>query len=291
MKPPVFKYVRVTSLEEALAALAEYGEDGKIIAGGQSLVPMMNFRIVEPAVLIDINPVQELDYVRVENDSLRIGARTRQRTLETSPDVRASCPLLAEAVKWVGHPQIRNRGTIGGSLVHGDPTAELALVVTLLNAEFVIQGKGGRRTVRPDDFFEGLMATRIGENEILTQVSCSVIPPRSGYGFQELCIRHGDFAVVAAAVQVTLGDDGRCAETRVAVSGAGPRPARMGGAEAALIGKDGSPKDLEAAAASVCAAVDPVSDLKGSADYRREMAKVFVRRALEEAWSKARRGQ
>lgn len=291
MKPAAFKYIRVDSVEGAISALAEYGGDGKILAGGQSLVPMMNFRIAQPAVLLDINPVKEMDYIRVENGWLHIGARTRQRALEKNPEVKKKCPILAEAVKWIGHPQIRNRGTVGGSLVHGDPTAELALVATLLDAQFIIQCKGKRRTAGAGDFFDSFMTTRIREDELLTQVSYPTIPARSGYGFHELCIRHGDFAVVAAAVQITLGENGRCAEARVAVSGAGSKPLRMHGAEKLLLGNRLSAEALDAAAARVPDEVEPFSDLKGSEAYRREMAKVFVRRALEDAWSMVKEGR
>ncbi len=285
MKPPVFKYRRVGTVEEALSALAEYGGEAKILAGGQSLVPMMNFRLVRPAVLVDINPVQELDYIRVEDGWLRVGARTRQRSLEKSAEVRQSCPLLAKAVKWIGHPQIRNRGTVGGSLVHGDPSAELILVAMLLDAQFIIQGKGKSRTAGPGDFFKDFLTTAVNEDEILAEVSYPMAPPRSGYGFRELCIRHGDFAIVAAAVQLTVDERGRCSEAWVAVAGAGPKPLRIRGAEEALVGSDGSSRVLDAAAARVPEEVDPISDLKGSEAYRREMARVFVRRALEDAWS------
>ncbi|MEE9549652.1 MAG: xanthine dehydrogenase family protein subunit M [Candidatus Binatia bacterium] len=291
MKPPVFKYVRVESVDGALSALGEHGEDAKILAGGQSLVPMLNFRIAEPAVLVDINPVKELDYIRVENGWVHIGARTRQRALEKTPDVKEKCPLLTEAVKWIGHPQIRNRGTVGGSLVHADPTAELALVATLLDSQFVIRGKEKSRTVGPADFFESAMSTRIEEDEILTQVSYPVTPPRSGYGFRELCFRHGDFAVVAAAVQLTVGGNGRCTEARVAVSGAGSTPLRIRGAEETLVGNNVKAEVLDAAAARVPDEVQPISDLKGSEAYRREMAQVFVRRALEDAWSMVKEGR
>lgn len=285
MKPPVFKYVRVDSVEGALSALAEHRGDVKILAGGQSLVPMLNFRIAEPAVLVDINPVKELDYIRIEDGWVHIGARTRQRALEKTPDLNEKCPLLVEAAKWIGHPQIRNRGTVGGSLVHADPTAELALLAILLDAQFVIKGNGKSRTVGPGDFFESLMVTHIEEDEILTQVRYPVSPPRSGYGFRELCFRHGDFAVVAAAVQLTVGENGQCTEARVAVSGVGSTPLRIRGAEETLVGNNGRAEVLDAAAARVPNEVQPISDLKGSEAYRREMARVFVRRALEDAWS------
>jgi CO/xanthine dehydrogenase FAD-binding subunit len=291
MKPPVFKYVRVESVDGALSALVEHGEDAKILAGGQSLVPMLNFRIAEPAVLVDINPVKELDYIRFENGWMHIGARTRQRALEKTPGVKEKCPLLAEAVKWIGHPQIRNRGTVGGSLVHADPTAELALVATLLDSQFVIRSKEKSRTVGPADFFESAMSTRMEEDEILTQVSYPVTPPRSGYGFRELCFRHGDFAVVAAAVQLTVGGNGRCTEARVAVSGAGATPLRIRGAEETLVGNNVKTEVLDAAAARVPDEVQPISDLKGSEAYRREMARVFVRRVLEDAWSMVKEGR
>lgn len=288
MKPPVFKYVRVDSIGGALSALAENRGEAKILAGGQSLVPMLNFRIASPRVLVDINPVKELDYIRVEEGWVRIGARTRQRALDRSLDVKRKCPLLAEAVKWIGHPEIRNRGTVGGSLVHADPTAELALVAILLDSQVKIQGTGKSRTVGAADFFQGIMATSIAEDEILIEVSYPVAPARSGYGFQELCIRHGDFAVVAAAVQLTVGGNGRCTEARVAVAGAGPTPLRIRGAEEVLVGNNGTDEVFDAAAARVPGEVQPFADLQGSEAYRREMARVFVRRALDDAWSRVK---
>ena len=288
MKPPVFKYVRVDSIGGALSALAENRGEAKILAGGQSLVPMLNFRIASPRVLVDINPVKELDYIRVEVGWVRIGARTRQRALDRSLDVKRKCPLLAEAVKWIGHPEIRNRGTVGGSLVHADPTAELALVAILLDSQIKIQGNGKSRTVGAPDFFQGIMATSIAEDEILTEVSYPVAPARSGYGFRELCIRHGDFAVVAAAVQLTVGGNGRCTEARVAVAGAGPTPLRIRGAEEVLVGNNGTDEVFDAAAARVPGEVQPFGDLQGSEAYRREMARVFVRRALDDAWSRVK---
>ena len=288
MKPPVFKYVRVDSIGGALSALAENRGEAKILAGGQSLVPMLNFRIASPRVLVDINPVRELDYIRVEVGWVRIGARTRQRALDRSLDVKRKCPLLAEAVKWIGHPEIRNRGTVGGSLVHADPTAELALVAILLDSQVKIQGTGKSRTVGAADFFQGIMDTSIAEDEILTEVSYPVAPARSGYGFRELCIRHGDFAVVAAAVQLTVGGNGRCTEARVAVAGAGPTPLRIRGAEEVLVGNNGTDEVFDAAAARVPGEVQPFADLQGSEAYRREMARVFVRRALDDAWSRVK---
>jgi len=288
MKPAAFKYIRAQSLEETLSLLADKGSEAKILAGGQSLVPMMNFRVAQPGTLIDIDRVKELDYLRVEGSWLCVGARTRQRTLEQAPLVKEQCPVLALAVKWIGHPQTRNRGTVGGSLVHGDPTAELPLVATLLDAQIVIQKKGKSRTVKPADFFEDMMATRIGEDEILTEVRFPLAPPRSGCGFRELAIRHGDFAIVAAAVQLTLGQDGRFADARVAVSGGGPKSLRITKAEQALVGQKADDKIFQEAAACVPDAVNPPADQKASAAYRKEMARVFVQRALDDAWSMMR---
>lgn len=288
MKPSAFKYVRVVSVEETLSALSEYRAEAKILAGGQSLVPMMNFRLAQPAVLIDINPVKELDYVRVEDGWLHIGARTRQRTLEKSAQVKEQCPLLAAAVKWIGHPQTRNRGTVGGSLVHGDPTAELVLVATLLDAQILIQKKGNSRTVGAADFFEDLITTHIDDDELLTEVSFPVAPARSGYGFRELSIRHGDFAIVAAAVQLTTSENGSFSDARIAVSGVGPKPLRIREAVHALVGKEGIGDVFDEAAACVPDEARPVGDQRGSEVYRREMARVFVRRALDDAWSMTR---
>ena len=291
MKPPAFKYIRVKSVEETLSALSEYRGEAKILAGGQSLVPMMNFRLAQPAVLIDINPLKELDYVRIENGRLHVGARTRQRTLEQSAQVKENCPLLAAAAKWIGHPQTRNRGTVGGSLVHGDSTAELVLVATLLDAQIVIQKKASSRTIRAADFFEDLMTTHIDDDEFLTQVSFPIAPVQSGYGFRELCIRHGDFAIVAAAVQLTVGENGSLSDACIAVSGVGPKPLWIHGAVRALVGKEGSGDRFNEAAARVPDEVRPVSDQRGSEAYRREMARVFVRRALDDAWSMMRVNQ
>ncbi len=288
MKPASFKYVKVDSVEGALSALEKYGGEAKIMAGGQSLVPMMNFRLAQPAVLVDINPVKDLDYIRAEDGWLRVGARTRQRALEKNADVKEKWPLLFLAVRWIGHPQIRNRGTVGGSLAHGDPTAELALVATLLDAQFLIQGNGKSRVVGPSDFFTGILTTRIDENEILTEVRYPAALPGSGHGFHELCIRHGDFAVVAAAAQIAVDRNGRCSEARVAVSGAAETPLRIRGAERILIGSEGSREALDAAAAQVPSEVAPIGDLKGSESYRRQMARIFVRRALADAWTRAR---
>jgi 2-furoyl-CoA dehydrogenase FAD binding subunit len=288
MKPAPFKYIRAKSLEETLSTLSQKGAEAKILAGGQSLVPMMNFRVAQPGILIDIDPLKELDYLRVENSWLHIGARTRQRTLEKSPIVKEQCSLLAEAVKWIGHPQTRNRGTVGGSLVHGDPTAELTLVATLLDARIVIQKKGNSRTVGPGDFFEDLMTTHIDEDEVLTQVSFPLTPPRSGCGFRELCIRHGDFAIVAAAVQLTCGENGQISDARVAVSGGGPKPLRIHKAEQALVGQEGKDKVFREAAACVPDTIRPMADQKASEAYRKDMARVFVSRALGDAWSMMR---
>lgn len=288
MKPPLFKYIKAENVEATLATLGEHGEDAKILAGGQSLVPMLNFRIAEPAVLVDINPVSELDYISLENDVILIGARTRQRSLEFSPEIKQKCPILAEATKWIGHAQIRNRGTVGGSLVHGDPTSELALIMTLLDTTLVIEGQSKTRTSLASDFFESFMTTKIAPDELLKEIRIPTKKSNSGFGFRELCIRHGDFAVVAAAALIRTDGNGKCIDARVAVSGAGPAPFRLKGAEKTLGGETGSEKNLNDAANTVPEEVNPIPDLKGNESYKRAMAKEFVRRALKDAWNMVR---
>src|SRR5689334_13477947 len=216
MKPAPFEYEAPASLDAALELLARYGGDAKILAGGQSLIPVMNFRLAEPALLIDINRVAELDFIRRDGDgTLRIGGLTRQRRLERDPLVAAAAPLLHEAVPFIAHPQIRNRGTLGGSLAHADSRAELPAVAVALRARLRLQRAGGDRWVKAREFFTGLLSTALEPDEILTEVALPATPPRTGWAFLEDARRHGDYAQVGVAAGVSLDEDGRCREARL----------------------------------------------------------------------------
>ena len=294
MKPAPFEYFRPHTLDEALSLLAEHGTDAKPLAGGQSLIPAMNFRLATPSVLVDLNAIPRLAYVAYLQGSpggLNIGGMTRQRDLERSADVATRVPLMAEAMPHVAHAAIRNRGTIGGSLAHADPAAELPAVVVALNATIGLSGRAGERTVRASDFFVGLFSTAIQPGELLTQIRIPPPPERSGYAFQEISRRHGDFALVGVAVSVNLDNDRRCAGARIALFSVGDRPMLAENATTVLKGHRPSPECIRAAADAAAAKdIDPPSDIHASARYRRQLANVLTRRALERAFDRASRG-
>lgn len=290
MKPPPVKYQRAGGREEAVALLSEHGYEAKLLAGGQSLVPLMSYRLVQPGVLIDLNPATDLDHVGEDNGHLVIGSMTRQRTVETSQLVHDRLPVLAEALGHVGHVTIRNRGTIGGSLAHADPAAELPVVLLALDGEVVAEGSGGARTIAASDLFVGPMTTALEPTEILTSVR--IPPPAAGTGaaIVELARRHGDFAIVIAMAAVHLDGNGRCDMARIALGGVEAAPARIADAESAMVGAEPSDAAIEAAAAASAGAVDPMGDIHASESYRRDMTRVFVRRALAQAVERAKGG-
>jgi aerobic carbon-monoxide dehydrogenase medium subunit len=275
VKPPPFEYHAPASVEEAAAILAEHGDDAKVLAGGQSLIPLLSLRLARPTVLVDLNGVAGLASIEVDG-ATTIGAMTRHRTVERSQDVAARVPLLAAAVPYIGHAAIRNRGTIGGSVSHADPAAELPAVALALDAVFTAtSAKGGTREIAAVDFFDGYFTTTLAPDEILTSVTFPNAAPGTRVSVQEMARRHGDFAMVAAAVSVADGD------ARIALINVGDRPVRAVEAEAALNG--GAAADEVAAIAT--RDLEPVSDLHASSAYRRHVAGVLVRRAIEEARS------
>ena len=290
MKPPSFKYRRAGGREEAIALLGEHGDEAKLLAGGQSLVPLMSFRLAHPGVLIDLNPATDLDHIGEDNGHVVIGAMTRQRTVETSRLVRDSLPLLSEALGHVGHVTIRNRGTIGGSLAHADPAGELPVALLALDGEVVVEGPGGTRTVKGDDFFVGALTTALAPTEVLTSVRIPRSAAGTGAAIAELARRHGDFAIVIAMAVVHLDQSGRCDMARIALGGAESVPARLRDAESGLLGADPSDEAIKAAAEAAAGAVNPVGDIHGSESYRRDMTRVFVRRALIQAVERAKDG-
>ena len=226
MKPPRFEYAAPEKLDEAVALLSQHGDRAKILAGGQSLVPLLNFRLARPEMLVDVNRVTELAYVRPVQSSVAIGALTRQHTLERAEVIRTKLPIVAEACRLIGHLPIRHRGTVGGSLAHADPASELPAVMVALEAEMTVTRRGGRRTIPAEQFFTGMLTTALAPDELLTEVRVPGLPPRTGGAFIEIARRAGDFALVGIAALVTLDDAGRVSRARLALCGAGPTPIR-----------------------------------------------------------------
>lgn len=289
MKPAPFHYVRPERLDEALETLAEHGDEAKILAGGQSLIPVMNFRLAQPAVLVDVNRLAELDFVTVGDDGgLRLGALVRQSRLEGEAAVARRAPLLAEAVPFIAHPQIRHRGTVGGSLAHADPAAELPAVAVALDARFRLVARGGERWVAARDFFGGLFATALEPGEMLAEVAVPPRPERTGWAFQEVSRRPGDYAMVGVAARVSVDGGGRCTDVRLVYMSVGDVPVEVRFAEAS--GEEPSEELLASLAARAEAQVDPAGDIHAGAEYRRHVAGVLARRTLRRAAARAGNG-
>ena len=289
MKPPRFNYLLPRSLDEALGLLAEHGEQAKVLAGGQSLVPLLNFRLVRPGYLVDLNDIPGLDGIRLENGRLAIGAMTRQRAAETSPLVRERCPLLADALPQVGHVQIRNRGTVGGSLAHADPAGEMPAVIAALDGELILRSRRGERRLRPEQFFVAYLTTAAEPDELLVEARVPVSPPGTGTAFLEVSRRHGDFALVGVAATLTVDDGGVCTGCAIAVTGVGPTPVVAREAAQALVGVKPSASAFEDAGRRVASGLHPDSDLHASSEYRTHLARVLTRRALTRAAERCER--
>ncbi|MGB0632046.1 MAG: FAD binding domain-containing protein [Alphaproteobacteria bacterium] len=289
MKAAAFDYIRAADIDEVCRLLADAGEDErKIIAGGQTLVPLMAMRMARPDMLIDINDVPGLSGVEDKGAHIAIGGCTRQRALERSEVISDRLPLLAKAVRNVGHIQTRNRGTIGGSIVHGDPSAEIPLAALALEATIVLRSVSGETEVPLDGFFEAAMVTNIEPEQILTEVRIPVWQGGAiGTGFHETASRQGDFAIVAAAAQVELAGDGTIARAAVSAGGVSPSPVKLRGLEAALAGKGTG--DIEAACGALENEIDPDTDVHATADYRARVAKRLVARAVADAMAEAAR--
>ena len=282
MKPASFAYHRAASVGEALELLAREGEDAKVIAGGQSLVPLMAFRLARPSALIDINRITELRYVRRDGDALRIGALATHRVIETNaePGVLEGYSILPRAARFIGHYPIRTRGTFGGSIAHADPTSEWCMLALLLDAKIVIAGLQGSRTVAASDFFLGVFTTALGDGEIVTEVHFPGPAPRSA--IREFARRQGDFAVVAVATALEM-EDGRVRSARIALAGVSDAPVRAMEAEAILAGAAPTDEAFDEAGRAAAAGLRPPSDIHGSSDYRKELVAALVRRALGDA--------
>lgn len=291
MKPPPFEYVDPTRTEEALNLLKDYGEEAKILAGGQSLVPLLNFRLARPRYLIDLNRISELARIGEWDGGLTIGAMTRQRAVEKSEIVRAKSPLLHDTVPFIGHFQIRNRGTVGGSLAHADPAGELPAATLALGAHLVVRRADRERILRPEEFFVGYLTTALASDELLVEIRIPPPPPRTGHAFLEVSRRHGDFALVGVAVLVTLDEDDVCTQATLAFAGAGPIPCRVPEAERLLVGSKPDQAVLEAVERTVGTRLSPDSDIHASAEYRKAVAGVLARRGLARAVELAKRAR
>jgi CO/xanthine dehydrogenase FAD-binding subunit len=286
MKPAAFDYIVADSIDMAVKSLAAAGEEAKIIAGGQSLVPMLNFRMLRPSVLVDINRIAGLDVIAETGEAIRIGALTRHYQLETSPLIARHLPVLSCAMTHVAHLAIRNRGTIAGSLAHADPAAELPMMALLLDAELRVASASGERTIAAGDFFLGALTVDLAASEIVTEVMLPKLPRRTGWGFEEVARRHGDFALAAVAATLTMSG-GAIEQARIALTGVGPTALRATEAEGLLIGRTLEPDLASRVIAAVRATIKPETDLHASSDYRRHLAGVLTGRALAAAWRRA----
>ena len=288
MKPASFEYYAPDSIDQALEYLQKFGDTSRLLAGGQSLVPAMNFRVVQPSVLIDLNRVKSLAYVREDRDHLRIGAMTRERTLEFEPLISTRFPLLAEALPYVAHPQIRNRGTLGGSLANADPAAELPVIMLALEARMKVCSTKGERWVNARSFFSGMFSTDMAPDEMLTEIELATLPDRTGWSFMEVAPRAGDYAMMGVAVLATLGEDGKCISARLVYLNAGDGPVEAKEAEQLLVGKtvDEELVDEVAALASE-KEIYPFGNLHASPDFQRHLARVLTVKALTQAIQRA----
>jgi CO/xanthine dehydrogenase FAD-binding subunit len=287
MKPPPFDYERPVDTNAALALLADYGSRAKVLAGGQSLLAMLNLRLVSPERLIDVSRLNELKYIRVAGNELRLGALTTHNAILKSADVVAHCPIIAEAYRQVSHHTVRNRGTIGGSLCHNDPAAEMPLVVHLLGATLVARNKNAERVIAADQFFRGNFETALEDDELLTEIRVPIPAKGHGWSFQEVSQRKGDFALVAVAAMLTL-ENGVCRNVRLGFRNVGETTFRLKAVEAQVEGRAPGQQLFSNAASAAMKAVEPPSDLHADADYRRDLVMALTERVLNKAVERAR---
>jgi CO/xanthine dehydrogenase FAD-binding subunit len=291
MKPAPFKYIAATSVDQALTLKAEFGDDARFLAGGQSLVPMLNFRVAQPKVLIDLNLLSQLSDIVCENSaSLRVGALTRYCTLERDQHIARTAPLVREALPHIAHPQIRSRGTLGGNLAHADPASELPAIVVALGGRLRAQSIRGDRWIEARDFFKAPLTTALRADEMLIEVQLPAPAKRSGSCFMEVARRRGDFALMGAAVVLTLGVFGRCNDVRIVLCGAGDTPTDVSDAASGLIGHSMDMAGIDQVAASVQKSVDPPGNVHASKAFQRHLAGVLVKRALGVAAERAHYG-
>jgi aerobic carbon-monoxide dehydrogenase medium subunit len=286
MIPGAFDYYAAQSVDEAISLLAQHGDDAKVLAGGQSLIPAMRFRLASPAVLVDINRISDLSYLRESNGHLAIGALTREMALEENPLVARAYPLLADVARVIADPLVRNRATIGGNIAHADPANDHPAVMLAYGAQIVARGPGGTRTIAVDDLFVGLFETSLHHDELLTEIRIPRPAAGSGGAYLKVERKVGDYAVSAVAVQLTISG-GMCTAARIALTNVSPVPMRAAGAEQALIGQPITDAVLEAAGQAAAAECDPSADLRGTVEYKRDLTRVLVKRAIRKAAERA----
>ncbi|MFH1351181.1 MAG: xanthine dehydrogenase family protein subunit M [Pseudomonadota bacterium] len=288
MKPALFEYLCAKDKRDALGFLKEYGEDAKILAGGQSLMPLMNMRLSRPEYIIDINRIPELSYINEAEGALKIGAMTRHRDLETSPLIRSRCPIFSDAIRHIGHVQIRTRGTIGGSLAHADPSAEMPGIITLLDGKIRVENLDGERALSPEEFFISYFITSLDPEEMIIEIELPVMPPQMGWSFMEKSMREGDLAIAGTGVTLEIEDDNEtCMAAKVVFIGVDERPVRGSVIEEYLPGRPVNELTVEKAGELVKDVIDPESDIHASAEYRHHISKVLFKRALMEAKRRA----
>ena len=288
MKPAPFEYHAPTLLEEALGLMNQHADEAKLLAGGQSLVPAMNFRVVQPSLLIDLNRVQSLSHIREDGNVLRIGAMTRERQLEFDALIETRTPLLHEAVPFIAHPQIRNRGTIGGSIVNADPAAELPVLMLALDARLKAQSVSGERWIEARDFFAGMFTTALEPNEILVEIELPFMPPRTGWSFTEVAPRAGDYALMGVAALVTLDENGKCTCAKLVYLNAGDGPVDAKDAAQSLEGELVNDARIQSAAAMASEKeISPFGNVHTSPEFQRHLAKVLTIRVLKQATQRA----
>ncbi|MBM3181643.1 MAG: xanthine dehydrogenase family protein subunit M [Chloroflexi bacterium] len=288
MKPAPFEYHVPDSIEQALDLMSQHADEAKILAGGQSLVSAMNFRVIQPSVVIDLNRVAELSYIRAEGDVIRIGSMARERHLEFDSSIAKRTPLLTEAMPHIAHPQIRNRGTIGGSIVHADPAAELPVLMLALNARLKAKNISGERWIDAQDFFAGMFTTALAPDEILVEIEMPFMPARTGWSFMEVAPRAGDYALMGVAVLVTLEKNGKCKKAKLVYLNAGDGPVDAKEAAKILEGEKLNDKLIESASAMASRKeINPFGNVHTSPDFQRHLANVLTKKALKQAMQRA----
>jgi aerobic carbon-monoxide dehydrogenase medium subunit len=287
MFPAAFDYIAPTALDEVLSLLSQHGDDAKVLAGGQSLIPLLKLRFAAPTILVDIGRVDGLEGIRRENGQVRIGARTRHRDVESATDLRGTLDVLLDAAPLISDPLIRNMGTVGGSICHADPAGDWGAVMLAVGAEFVVRSSAGERVLPAAGFFEGPFTTGLRADEVMTEIRVPITRGRSGGTYLKLERKIGDFASVAAAVHVVLGDDGRVAAAGIGLCAVAAQSTKATAAEAALVGQTPSDDVIAEAARLAAGAAEPKADMRGSVDYKRDVARVFVQRGLRTAIDRA----
>jgi len=285
--PAAFDYHRATTVDEAIALLQQYGDEAKLLAGGHSLLPTMKLRLAQPAHLVDIGRISGLSYIREDNGAIAVGAMTTYSTIERSDLIRSHFALLPEGIVLIGDQQVRNRGTIGGSVAHSDPAADTPGMVLALKADIVAQGPGGKRTIKADDFFMDLFATALRPDEVITEIRFAIPPARTGSAYSKLANKASHYAVAGCAAVVSLGGDGTCSAASVVITGASVKPTRASAVEAALLGKKLDEATVAAAASHAADGLELVEDIHGSKAYRAQMSCVMAKRAILKAAERA----